>query len=374
MEVFVSVVLFVVIFSLLILIHEFGHFFVARRNGIRVEEFSLGLPPRAVRLYTDSKGTDYSIGWIPFGGFVRMFGEDESDEGVLSAKDSFAYQGKWARTKVVLAGVFVNYLFAFLILWGLFFTGVEPFILDKEDFVRNVQQGVILTEPGVDVVGVLEGSPAFDAGFEPGDAILAFNGTSAINSAQLIRESKPLAGSDVEYEVKRGDDVLFLTVGLGDDAKIGVQISDLPIVKEIQKIRLGFFASFLRAGYESTRLTWATVDAFGGVVTSLFKTGDVPDGIAGPVGIAAMTHNIAQRGFVDVLKFVSLLSLSLAAINVLPIPALDGGRFLFIVVESIRGKRISADWEAKVHALGFLLLILLILFVTYKDILSLIGA
>src|SRR3989304_8133280 len=149
----ISIIVFIIVFSVLILIHEFGHFYAARRSGVKVEEFGIGLPPRMKGLWKDKMGTLYSINWIPFGGFVRMFGEDSTDEDMRKKEGSFASQNILNRTIIILAGVIMNLLLGFVILAVLFSIGTKPFIVTMEDFKYYRDQGILLAEDQVVVAG-----------------------------------------------------------------------------------------------------------------------------------------------------------------------------------------------------------------------------
>jgi regulator of sigma E protease len=373
MSYFVTVIVFLLIFSVVVLIHEWGHFFMARRNGVKVEEFSMGLPPVAKRFYKDKKGTDYCLGWIPFGGYVRMYGEDSHDPKALRAKDSFAHQTKWARTQIILAGVVMNFVLAFVIFTALFAIGTKPILLPS-NFDEYREAGYVEAVDAVIVQSAVEGSGAADAGLVFGDIIESVDGKSVSFGEELIGYLSTRGGSSVVLTLEREKEQLDVTVRLSEDGKMGAVIGDVPVfdyddVKEFDPMPIHIAA--YEGASQTVELTAETVKMFGVVVKSIFTKGDVPAGVVGPVGIAALTHEVLKRGVDDLLKFIALISVSLGAINALPIPALDGGRFLFIVIEALRGKAADALWEARVHGIGFLLLIGLILFVTYKDILGL---
>lgn len=537
MGILLSLIAFLVIFSVIILVHEWGHFQVARRNGITVEEFGIGLPPRIWGKKIN--GVLYSVNWIPFGGFVRLFGEDTSDPQYLRTKNAFVAQPLSVRAKVVCAGVFMNFLLAVLLLTVGFSFGIRPLIVGTDDLLAGIASGHITVEPGILIKDVQAGTPASSANIESGDRIVALFGRPVTDPSAL---EKTLKSSDnLELSVQRNEqsfsvfftraheekgfgiiphdlvllsrvflenvsahspifqnglrsgDVL-LTLGgeeiytpddfqrrlqTGDDlsytvyrnhavfegeivrtkpsfvvvtdilpdgsaAKAGflpgdriVRVDDKSIVEpsdlvglpqgertyvvlrngkemafplmpneqgfigvivaplfdtsllsglqfypttqitsvtKISPVRYPIWKAPIAALSESVRLSKLTVQMFGGILQSLFARFEVPDGIAGPVGIAQLTHSFVQEGFLSLIRFAALLSLSLAVINILPIPALDGGRLLFILIEFIRGKSGNLKVERMAHSIGFTLLILLLLAVTYKDILRLIAS
>ncbi|MDP3975924.1 MAG: M50 family metallopeptidase [bacterium] len=372
MDYLISGVVFFAIFSLLILIHEWGHFYAARKAGVKIEEFGLGLPPRAKGLYTDKKGTLYSLNWIPFGGFVRMYGEDSGDPKMQSKEGSFSSKSLLARTLIILGGVFMNFLLGFALLVVLFRVGIEPFILDRADFDYYRSQGLIVAEDGVVVSDFVDGSAAELAGLQRGDLVLEVSGSSIASGKQLIDITQSRANADIDLKINRSGQQILLRVPVDADGRMGVYISDFPEVKEIKKLQLSLPQAIVHAGSETARLSWATMKMFVQVIFDLFTRFELSEQVSGPVGIASLTHHATQNGLIDVLKLIALLSISLGAINVIPIPALDGGRFLSILFELVSRRRPNAMWEARIHAFGFVLLIVLIFAVTYQDIVRLI--
>jgi regulator of sigma E protease len=537
MELFFTGIVFVIIFSILVLIHELGHFFAARKSGIKVEEFGFGLPPRIWGI--KKRGTLYSINWIPFGGFVRLLGEDASEEKILKDKHSFASKSPRARIFVVIAGVLMNLLLAFFLLTVGFTFGIQPLIVTGEEVLSSIDRGLIDIEQGLIVKDVQKDSPADKAGLKPRDRIISINNKRIISNASLkdlslvpdgetasveisrggdkqmlllvgeqgsvdagftihdaihlprvvIRDVKQgsaseiagLTGGDVilkvddkaiyyvdeynkllygadsltytiyrngdiqnflvdlprdqlvvvsnvfegspaqeagisdgdllvaingnsikelrdvpkavkpgennVYEVNSNENIVSYNITPDDRGLIGVGLSvlmphdnyhvsvfpsdQLTSILEIKNVVYPFWVAPVVAVEEMGRLSVLTAQMFVDVVRSLVTKFIVPEGVAGPVGIAQLTHVFVQEGFFSILRFMALLSLSLAIINILPFPALDGGRLFFILVEVIVGKKINPKMEAMIHALGFVLLMVLIFAVTYNDILRL---
>jgi len=539
MSIFLTIVAAIVIFSVLVLIHEFGHFMAARSAGIRVEEFGFGFPPRIFKKKVGE--TTYTFNAIPFGGFVKLFGEDSSNKEVLTDKRSFASKSPWVRTKVILAGVFMNFVLAIVLLTIGFIFGIEPLLVTEQDLFSNLEQGNIVSSPGVFVRNLDE--KAVGLGIQVGDQIVAINDNSILNSDNVeifqkggakkdiditVRSDKnnderklhiPLTGDDktygihlkpytefprlaildvkpdsasakagikvgdviikmngeevfyhgdfetllaeasgVKFDLLRGNKIVKIDVDLPDPKKVviadvfenssalaagmkkgdiiievdgakvykpeevvdilkknpgkemkyklsranreieikaksgegnllGIALSSvapyinseisiyrdsvLTSVTEIKKVTYGPFKAFSKAISETVRLTGLTVSAFTRMIKTIVSKFTVPDEIGGPVQIAYYTHTFVQEGFFALLRFTALLSLSLGVMNVLPIPALDGGRLLFIVIEVIFRRRVNANLEAIVHSIGFVLLMLLILLVTYSDIMKL---
>jgi regulator of sigma E protease len=371
MSILVTVIAFIVIFSILVLIHEWGHFFAARRAGIHVEEFGLGLPPRAKKLFKDKKGTLFSLNWIPFGGFVRMHGEDSTDPNMQKDQKSFISKTKWQRTQVIAAGVVMNFILGIVLLTIIFTAGAEPFVLNSQDFDRQVELGNIIADKGILIQEILPESQAEKSGLLKGDVVLKLNGIEVVTSEEIVAMTQDAKNKNVTYEIEREGKIISVPINIPDEGKIGVSIANIQRIKEVKKIKLPLPQAFAYSVSETGRLSVATAVMFADVIRKIVSQLQVSDNVAGPVGIAAMTHDVSQQGLLAILRFMAILSISLATINFLPLPALDGGRFLFIIVEAIRGKKANQQWEAAVHGLGFVFLMLLIAFITYKDIMRL---
>ena len=372
MSILLTIIIFILIFSVIVIIHELGHFLAARRVGIKVEEFGLGLPPRAKKLWRDKKGTLFSLNWIPFGGFVRMFGEDSIDSKLVKNKKSFISKTKWQRTQVICAGVFMNFVMGVLLLTIVFTAGAEPFILNKNDFDKHLELGNIVTEDGILINEILKESAAEKAGFHSGDIILKINDKEVGSSEEIIALTQRYKNRTLTYTIERNREEITKNIVIPKEGKIGVSIASIPIIREVKKVKFPIHLAFMESIKESARLASATAIMFADVLKKVVSQFQISDNVAGPIGIAQMTHDVSQQGLIALLKFMALLSISLATINILPLPALDGGRFLFIIVELIRGKRADARWESAIHGIGFILLMLLIAAITYKDILRLV--
>ncbi len=358
-----TIVVFLIILTVLVLVHEAGHFFVAKRLGIKVEEFGFGLPPRAFSIKRGE--TIYSINWLPIGGFVKLYGEDAAGGGSIKRgltekefktgdkKRAFFARPAWQRALVVFAGVFMNFLLAVAILT--YFFGIV---------------GVQVPGDKVIVREVVKGSPAYAAGLKSGDIIREINGIKITSSSQLISITRSHLGEKINLKVeKQLDKTKTRNVQViprknypSNEGPIGIAISPNIINRKYPLIQAPIVGTV-----EAIKYSWLIILGLGSVVYQLFVNVQVPKGIAGPVGIAQLTGQFVQIGPMAVLSFVSLLSLNLAILNILPIPALDGGRLFFILIEAVFGRRVSPKFESYTHAIGMAILLALIILITLND-------
>ena len=379
-----TLIVFLVLFSVLILIHELGHFFTAILSGVKVEEFGLGFPPRA-KILTKRKGVIYSLNWIPLGGFVRMLGQDDfSAENTLKnffAKGSFASQKLWKRMLIIVAGVLMNFLLAYVLLTAVFRVGFYPlaivpndrininsYLIMREDFAK--QEGVLVfredlaTNPGVRIVEVLKDSLAEKMAFQKDDLIQQINSVDVLEPADVIKMTAESADKKLIFSIKREEKgfKITLTPKQGELVGLGMKAN-----YEITKKQFKWSAP-LKAGEELIKQGWVTLylakDLVKGVVTKF----QISKNIAGPVGMAQLTYDFVGQGITQLLLFAALLSLSLGIMNILPFPALDGGRFLFLLIEAITRKRPDPRIENYLHRLGFILLLALLIIVTWNDV------
>jgi regulator of sigma E protease len=352
-----TVVSFLLVMSIVVFVHELGHFLVAKRNGIVVEEFGFGYPPRLIKL-GERDGTVYSINSIPFGGFVRMRGEDDPTQ-----PGSFAAASKRARTLTLVAGAGMNFLLAIVLL------AILTVITGVPDQTRS----------GAVVQGVAAGSPAELAGLQIGDRIVGADGTALPTLDDLQRYTASHAGKPVTYELVRRD-----AAGAESTVKITMTPRANP---PTQQGALGIQIDIPRRPPKVWEAVWAGLGATGEVIyltfqipATLIREGrPISDaGFMGPVGIAATTGEVVRSAVAvssarPVLWFVGLLSIALGVTNLLPIPGLDGGRLLFVVVEAVRRKRIEPSQEGVVHLVGFGLLLLLVGIVTVREVTALVN-
>ena len=366
MSLFLSALAFIVLLSFLILIHEWGHFFAARRSKVVVEEFGFGLPPRLKTLFWQG-GTRFSLNWIPFGGFVRLKGENAAEEKERTAKGSFGGAPIYSRIIILVAGVFMNLIFALFVFtlgfsWGQWI----PRYLSLEDMKAGAARGEISLTPGVLIADVREGGTALTAGVKAGSILLSVDGQAVYGPQEIV---------DLQKEKQKVTYVLRTAEGKEQtvsvpvaDGKTGVELQFSP---EITSPTRSLWTGFILALRETKNTTVQTLLGMGQLFRSLAEKAQIPDGVTGIVGIAVLTHDTVQHGVMAYLRLLADLSLSLAILNILPFPALDGGRLVFVVYEFIRRRPAPRTLELTTNAVGFVFLIGLIVVITYNDILHL---
>jgi len=374
---------FIFVISILVLVHELGHFLAAKKFGIKVEEFGIGLPPR---IWGIKKGeTIYSINWLPIGGFVKLFGEEGEEDArgtwqgagskkkrdsghALSAtsyelKRAFFLRPIWQRAVVLLAGVTMNFLLAIAILSFLF------------------TQGVFVPTDKVTIEKVEENSPAEEAGLEEGDIIkkLQISKTPKLQTEEieiksaekLINFTKEHLDEEIELIVLRGNEELTVKIIPRKEypesqGPMGIAITDF------EERTYPWYKAPFWGTYEAFKLSWVLIKGVGRTLWRLITFQPIKEEVAGPVGIAQITGKAVKFGKMAVLELLGLLSLNLAVVNILPFPALDGGRLLFIGIEATTGKKIRTKWERIAHQIGMAILLALILLVTINDVLRIV--
>jgi regulator of sigma E protease len=322
------------VFGLLILVHELGHYFVARLTGIRVLELAIGFGPKVIGW--SKNDIDYSLRIFPLGGFCRLLGENPDE---ASEPNSFPKKPILSRAAVLLAGAGMNLVLAVVVFFIIFF-----FIVGIPD-TETARIGYIIDD-----------SPAESAGLEAGDLIKAIDGVSIAtwDDVLMFISSKP------------NQKLVILVEREGVTTEFGI-VSE--VAPDSGRGMIGIGPAMQK--YQALPSLQVSLQRFGAVIASIFQvvTGQAPFDVAGPVGIIFVIGEVAQTGFVNLLLLTALISISLGIMNLLPIPALDGGRLFFLLVEAIRGRSIDPEKEGTIHFIGFAILILLILFVTYKDLL-----
>ncbi len=351
-----TVLIFVIVLGILVFVHEFGHFITAKKMGMKVEEFGFGFPPRI----WGKKGKDgvfYSVNWIPLGGFVKIKGEDGENR---KDPDSFASQKAWRRAIVLVAGVVMNFLLCAVLFTFGFAIGL-PQAVDQ----TALEQGLV-KDYKVQVVSVLDDKPAKEAGIKVGDVLLAVDGQEVKGVNKLLADTSSKIGQTVDYKIQRDGQILdkdIQVVDIGDGkAGIGIGLVETGIVA--YPIHQAIWQGFKLTGL----LTKEIVFAFGNILKNLIIGKPLGVQVSGPVGIAVLTGQVARLGFIYVLQFTALLSLNLAIINFIPFPALDGGRLLFLAIEKIRRKPVSQKIESIVHTIGFAVLMILVIIITFQDV------
>ncbi len=535
MTLLLTIIAFLIIFSVLILVHEAGHYFAAKKMGVKVEEFGFGLPPRIWGVKKKKNGTLFSINAIPFGGFVRLFGEDKVSSKSLKSQNSFVSKSPWKKIVIVVAGVFMNFLLAYILLSFGLIIGMQPLITNTQQIYDGINSGNIQVESGLvvktvessgqnlfqahdrllainnqkiilgdefsklidakkykitvlrngalqnitakysknspwfilddsiflpkptiydidqnsiyakaglekgDVIvsvngeqifdfdklnqilqndsnlkikvlrnnvdlnfkitqnriaqivisEVLPNSPAIKAGLKKGDEVLAINSQNIYSINDLKKMLATKGTGENKYKIIRSGKVMDISIQPNSNGLVGIILAQLDksdhsglsfylktvpySVLKMKNIQYPWYEAFGNAFKEMYTLSVVTVQMFGGVIQSIVTRFQVPAGVVGPVGIAQLTYTFVQQGIMSLIRFTALLSLSLAIINILPFPGLDGGRLLLIFVSMLIGRKINPRLEGIINITGFLLLLLLIFLITFNDIARLFG-
>lgn len=363
-----SILIFIAVIVALIVVHEFGHFVVAKWSGMRVDEFGLGYPPRALTIAKVGE-TLYTLNWLPFGGFVKIYGEDGGGTG----SRAFSSRPRILQAFVLVAGITMNLVFAFVLITGALIAGT-PRALSQDEVAgaKNVELAV---------ARVLPGAPAALAGLLPGDSILSaedghfvFSGSDPASFTEFVARGN--GNTTIALSVRRGsgeEETLFARPEKGiilsdpSRAALGVEVATIGVVP------LSFGAAFT----EGASLTWGATKLtavglwhfFYGVFTFSADLSQV----AGPVGIAGVVGSSSAQGVGYLFSIMAIISINLALINLIPIPALDGGRLLFVIIESAIRRPIKPVIAQSINAVGFIFLILLMVVVTAHDIFKIVG-
>lgn len=364
-----SIIIFFVVLLVLVIVHEFGHFFSAKKFGIRVDEFGFGFPPK---LFGIKKGeTEYTFNLLPLGGFVKIFGENPNEENISGPDStrSFVNKPKWQQAIVLSAGVFANFLLAWFLFSIGFMTGFPvPADPDQNDLiVRDVY--LVLTS-------VMPNSPAEIAGLKPGDKIVFVKKDDKIlgdsNGKVGVDDFKSLIatsqGQTLELKYLRGNNKIPTTAliapKLNDDGKYLLGVS----MGQIGTAKLSFFKAISEGLKLDLYMTKNTALGFYKLIKdALVGKGDLSS-VTGPVGIVGMAGDAYEFGFSQLLSFAAMISINLAVLNLIPFPALDGGRLLFVLIEKIKGSRLNPKVSNYANLIGFSILIIFMIFITYKDI------
>lgn len=348
----------------LVVVHEFGHFIVARRNGVEVEEFGIGFPPRAWSRKT-KKGYLFSLNWLPIGGFVKLKGENDSATG----KGTFGAASFWVKTKILLAGVVMNLVVAFGLLTLLAWLGM-PQLVDNQ---FTIESDTSVSQNQVLVGFVQAGSPAEQAGLQVRDQLLAItsNGyADRITDAKKLPElTEKYAGQEVTITYERDGQEHSSTVQLRDESTaeggsyLGVGPAEFTLQQSTWSapiVALGLIKQF----------TILTLEGIGTAIAAVFQ-GDgsrAAEQVSGPVGIVAVLKEGSLLGYQFVMLIIAIISLSLAIINVLPIPALDGGRFYMLFLARLFRQKVSKAMEERIVGASFVFLLILIVLITVVDV------
>lgn len=344
----INLICFILILGVIVLIHEFGHFIFAKKSGIYVYEFSIGMGPRIHKWTRKNDETEYSLRLIPIGGFVQMAGEEIDDDPNVPKNMKFSVKTFGQKFMTVIAGIMNNFILAIVLFFIIaLFTGAP-------------QNKAIVGE-------ISEDYPAYTSGLQTGDRILKVNGKDASTYDTLALQLQVNNGKTIKMEVER--DGKTETINLKpkkvkqddeDVYKYGFAITD--------EIQTGFFASVKYAFSKTISLLHQMILIVGYLITGNLNI----NALSGPVGIFSIVGTAADSGIWSILSLTALLSVNVGLINLLPIPAFDGGRLLFIIIEKIKGKPVDPRLENTIHSIGFFLLMALMILITYNDIIRLI--
>ena len=348
MSILITVIAFLGVLVVLIIAHELGHFFTAKASGVTVEEFGLGFPPRLVSIKRG--GTRYSLNAVPLGGFVKMAGEEDP-----KVPGSLASKRIGTRLLVLSSGSLMNFLL--------------PLLLFSVAFMvpHNMVFGQVLVEE------VAPASPAERAGIEPGDTLLEVNGNPIHNVGDLQRHVQLNLGREISILVQHGDatteEVQLIPRWRPPERQGAIGVAIRTLSPTIVRQSYPFWQA-IPMGVGDCIQTFTLFK--NGIISMIIGT--APTVVAGPVGIAQLTGEVAQAGLSPLLEFAAFLSINLAIINLLPLPALDGGRIVFVLLEWVRrGKRVLPKTEGMIHLIGFAMLIAFLLAITYQDIIRIIS-
>lgn len=323
------------VFCLVVVVHELGHFAVAKLADVKVNEFSVGMGPR---LFGKKIGeTEYSLRLIPIGGFVRMEGEDEGSED----ERSFNKKSVKARMAIILAGAIMNFILAFVV-FGIYFFAVG--------------------NPTTEIAEVAKDSPSYEAGILPGDRIVEIEGTEISSWNDISETIGDLGERDISVSVERsGEEYRYEMTPRLNSEENRLLIGITPVME----------SSIKDAVITSGKTLWTVIGMMFEFVGRLFTGRVGADEVSGPIGIVYIVGEAAKTGFLYVLYIAGFISVNLGFFNLLPIPALDGSRFVFLLIEGLRGKPVDPEKEGRVHIIGFLILMTMIVFITYRDIIKL---
>ena len=375
MQLFIGVVIGLIVLVVLVVVHELAHAWAARRNGVVVEEFGIGLPPKAWGKKLKN-GVLFTLNWLPIGGFVKMQGEHDA----AKKKGDYGAASFWQKTKILLAGVVANWLLAAVILTVLALIGL-PKILPNQFTVAGDSTSVSLP---VELSSITKGYPAEAAGLKAGDTIVKFAGSNVPTTASLMELIGQNKNKQVPVVYSRGGVESSVNVSLGESLPGGTLGAGLG---QRETIRSTWSAPIVGV-VATAQFTWETISGLGGMVGNLFnglisqfnsdstvrdqaaaKLQKVGDSVAGPIGILGTIFPAASSaGPVQLLLLTAIISLTLAVMNILPIPALDGGRWFTMALFKVTKKSLTYEREEKIQTIGFYILMGLIALVTITDV------
>ncbi len=369
-----GIILGLIVLVFLVVIHELGHAIAAKRNGVVVEEFGIGFPPKAWGKKLKN-GVLFTLNWLPLGGFVKLQGENDS----ANKKGDYGAATFWQKTKILFAGVFVNWAAAAVLLTVLAFVGLPKIIPNQFSVPSDT---TIVTTP-LQLVTLSDGYPAKEAGLVSGDTIIAIDGEPVTTTQQFIDTTKENRGETVEVRYERNGEQKTAAVRLRDTdtAVFGATLGQQESIKATWSASIvGVVTTF--------QFTWVTLQGLGDLVVNFFgglfgqltfnaeereaattQLNKAGESVAGPVGILGVIFPAAsEAGPIQLLFLMAIISLTLAVMNALPIPALDGGRWFVTALFKLFKKPLKKDVEERIHGTGFLVLMLLVIVITVADV------
>lgn len=361
-----SIILFIIILAALILVHELGHFTAAKRSGVRVDEFGIGFPPRLWRKKIGE--TVYSFNAFPIGGFVKIFGEDPDNES-LNGNDSsrsLTHKPRIVQAWIISAGVIFNLLFAWFLISAGFMVGL-PYSVDDGAYGERVEN------PSLTITQVMPLSPAEGAGLKGGDLIIKLVSGEDILTNPRVSATQNFIGShdEIEFTYLRGGDEKTVIVegaeGFVDGKRaIGISMDNVGILK--LPIHEALFAGLTTTASITFTMAIGILEFFKNIFIGQANFQD----IAGPVGIVGIVSDASTLGYIHLISLTAIISINLAIINLLPFPALDGGRLFFLLIEAVKRSPIKPEITNIVNGIGFLVLIAFMVFITFHDVVRLI--
>ena len=354
----VTIAIFFIILVVLVLVHEFGHFIVAKKNGIKVEEFGFGFPPR---IFGKKIGeTLYSINLIPLGGFVKLYGEEYHElEGKTKiekeklSSQAFVNKKPFQKAQVIVAGVIMNFLRGWMIVSYLFTSGIT---------VPN----------GVSIIKIQENSPAYSAGLKANDSFVKIVTENEVlpitTSSDLISATKKYADKNILLVVKRADNAMYFKIIPRSNPPLGEGSLGVVIDQNLQVLKYPWYQAPFYGLAHSYKMTKTILVEILKIPVQLISKHKTSVEFSGPVGIAKVIGQARKYGINAILEITAVISLNLAVINILPFPALDGGRMIFVIYEFITGKRSNQNFEKYLNFVGIILLLSLSVLITFLDI------
>lgn len=365
---FLTIIVFVLILSFLVFVHEFGHYCAALKFGMKVEEFAIGMGPKLFQKISKKTGIIYSLRAVPIGGFCRIKGEDGTEESEennenkdITQGDSFGDKKIWQRAIVLFSGVFMNFIIAVIFIYIGLVAGF-PTVIDKN--IEN-DKYITIESDNIKVYSVLKDSNAYKNNVKNGSNVISIDNFEfkTIDELREYIDKKDtinliLSSDNKQYSVTLNKE---FNKSLNQNV-FGISFEKIGIVK------YGPLKAVPETFKTMGSLIGEMIYALKYLVSNIFTGHGIPDGLSGPIGIAVLTGDVIRRGYSYILQFIALLSLNLAVVNILPFPALDGGRILFLLFEKIKGKHLNQKFEAISNFVGFVLLMILIIAVSFKDV------